>query len=152
MRPRHKWSGAAPDSTQEVSSMKRSSLLAVVGMAAVASSIALAQPPKDSKPTKPGAPGAAQPQMPPGMSEADAKACQDAATPGPKQAFLAQTVGVWAGKSKMWMAPDTEPTTGECTSTITSIMNGLFTKCEVSGDMPGMPGPFNGFGIYGYDN
>src|SRR5690606_38232332 len=24
-------------------------------------------------------------------------------------------------------------------------------KCEITGDMPGM-GPFNGFGIYGYDN
>src|SRR5438132_13047899 len=104
MRPRHKWSGAAPDSTQEVSSMKRSSLLAVVGLAAVASSIALAQPPKDTKPTKPGTPSA-QPQLPPGMSEADVKACTEAATPGPKQAFLAQSVGTWAGKSKTWMAP-----------------------------------------------
>ena len=62
--------------------MKRSSLLAVVGLAAVASSIALAQPPKDTKPTKPGTPSA-QPQLPPGMSEADVKACTEAATPGP---------------------------------------------------------------------
>jgi hypothetical protein len=30
-------------------------------------------------------------------------------------------------------------------------MDGRFTKCEITGDMPGM-GPFNGFGLYGYDN
>ena len=39
----------------------------------------------------------------------------------------------------------------ECKATITSMMDGRFTRCEVEGEMPGM-GPFNGFGIYGYDN
>jgi len=35
--------------------------------------------------------------------------------------------------------------------TIVPLIDGKFTKCEWSGDMPGM-GPFNGLGIYGYDN
>jgi len=49
------------------------------------------------------------------------------------------------------MAPDTEPMTTECTSTITALMDGRYTKCDLAGDMPGM-GPFNGMGITGYDN
>ena len=129
------------------------SILTVVGLAAIAGSIALAQPAKDKKPTTP-APAAAQPgemQLPPGMTKEDMQACMEAGTPGPNHKFLADAVGVWAGKSTMWMTPQAEPMKSECTSTITSIMDGRFTKCESSGDMPGM-GPFNGFGLYGYDN
>ena len=51
----------------------------------------------------------------------------------------------------MWMAAGTEPTLSECTTNVTSIMDGRYIKTEVLGDMPGM-GPFNGFGISGFDN
>ena len=138
----------------------------LVAAITVAGSIALAQsqtPPKDAdKPTAPKAPpstapakhapaGQDAPQLPPGWTEADMQACMEAGTPGEMHALLAQSVGVWNGKSSMWMAPGTEPMTSECVSTISPIMDGRFTKCEIKGEMPGM-GPFNGFGIYGYDN
>jgi Protein of unknown function (DUF1579) len=107
-----------------------------------------AQPPKDTKqPDKP----AGQPTPPPGMSEADMKACIDAATPGPMHDHLARYVGVWNCKTSMWMARDTEPMSGDGTVTITPLLDGRFIKWEISGDCPGM-GPFNGVAINGYDN
>ncbi len=132
------------------------SCFAVVGLAAITASIALAQNPKDSKtghkapPAAPAA-NAPQPQLPPGMSEADMQACMAAATPGPQHEKLAESVGVWSGKTTMWMTPESKPETSECTTTVTAMMDGRFFKCETTGDMPGM-GPFHGFGIYGFDN
>lgn len=117
----------------------RSSILAFSVVVAAAGTFALAQS-KDQ-----------QPQLPPGWTEADMQACMEAGTPGAQHQRLTETVGVWNGKVTMWMTPGAEPAKSECTSTITAIMDGRFTKCEVNGDMPGM-GPFNGFGIYGYDN
>jgi hypothetical protein len=143
--------------------MNRSFGLALVCMTAatVAGSVAFAQSTRDNKP-KPAAPApAAKPstqgaapqthEMPPGMSEADMQACMAAATPGAMHQWLAQSVGTWAGKTTMWHAPGMEPMKSECTSVITPMMDGRFTRCEVNGDMPGM-GPFSGFGIYGFDN
>jgi hypothetical protein len=144
--------------------MNRSSRFALVGIAAVitaSASLAFAQATKDPKPAPPkSTPPAKDPsggaagdhQLPPGMTEEDMKACIEAGTPGPQHEHLAKGVGVWQGKTKMWMTPEmTEPQTSECTSTITAMMDGRFTKCEIEGDMPGM-GPFNGFGLYGFDN
>jgi len=143
--------------------MNCKSLFAVVGLAAIAGSIAFAQPAKESKPapaqpTKPAAPAAKPSGQPeagmPGMTEQqmkDMQACMEAGTPGKEHAELAKCVGTWAGKTKMWMAPEaTEPMTSECTQTCASIMDGRFIKIEVKGDMGGMP--FNGFGITGFDN
>lgn len=95
----------------------------------------------------------AQPEMqlPPGWSEADMQACIIAGTPGEMQAFLAKGAGVWHGKGEMWMAPGTEPMAVEMTTTLTSIMDGRFTRCEIDANWPGM-GPFTGSGVYGYDN
>jgi len=75
----------------------------------------------------------------------------EAGTPGENHQKLAEGLGVWAGKTTMWMAPGTEPMHSECTATATPMMDGRFVKLEMTGEMPGM-GPFNGFGIYGYDN
>ena len=130
--------------------MKRRMSLAIVGLAVISASLAFAQSSKDKKPTPPSS-NSGQPELPPGMSEADAKACMEAGMPGPQHEFLVQSSGVWDGKSTMWMTPEAEPATSECTSTITPMMDGKFTKCEMSGEMPGM-GPFSGFGLYGYDN
>jgi hypothetical protein len=105
-----------------------------------AGSLAVAQAQKDK-----------QPQLPPGWTEADMQACAAAGTPGPQHKFLTDAAGVWQGKSTMWMSPGAEPIRSECTSTITSVMDGRFTKCELSGDVPGM-GPMSGFGLFGYDN
>lgn len=133
--------------------MSRSYRLAALAVVTLAGSVAFAQTGKENKPAAPAAKPAAQAEhaMPEGMTEADMKACMEAGTPGEMHAHLAKGVGVWAGKTKMWMAPGAEPMTSECTTTISSIMDGRFTKCEVAGEMPGM-GPFNGFGLYGFDN
>ncbi len=113
------------------------------------------QAPAGKKPDHPEHPKAgAPPQMPPlppGWTEADMQACAAAAMPGPQHAHLAKGVGTWAMTSRTWMAPGMEPAQSAGSCTITPMFDGRFTKCEMSGDMPGM-GPFNGFGLYGYDN
>jgi hypothetical protein len=136
------------------------SVIAVVGMAM--SSAFAQQPPAKEKDTGYGKPAAAQPdkagaqkgdkqmQPPPGMSEADMQAMMAAATPGPMHAHLQKSVGNWTGKVKMWMAEGAEPQLSDCTTTISSLMDGRFTKCETKGSMGEMP--FQGIGIYGYDN
>lgn len=126
----------------------------IAGLAVVGG--AIAQPAKNTQPATPPAKDKAPAmpgdmQLPPGWTEADMQACVEAGTPGPMHQFLAEGVGTWTGKVKHWMAPGTEPMTSECTSTITSMMDGRFVRCEIAGDMPGM-GPFSGFGIYGFDN
>lgn len=126
--------------------------LAVLGLSALAGSLAIAQPAKDGKPIQK-APAGQPPkdmQLPPGMTPEMAAACEAAATTGPQHEVLAKGVGVWSGKCTMWMAPGVEPVKSECTSTVTSIMDGKFTRCEMVGDMMGMP--FSGLGLYGYDN
>lgn len=123
--------------------------VATLGLAAAVGSVAIANnSPRDAKP-KP----AAQPEMklPPGWTEADMQACVLAGTPGKQHEHLAKDAGVWHGKTTMWMAPGAEPMTSECTSTVTPMMDGRYTKVEMAGEMPGM-GPYNGLGLYGFDN
>jgi hypothetical protein len=126
--------------------LSAAAFLAAVGVATVVGSMAIAGPSKDSTP-------AGQPEMklPPGWTEADMQACMLAGMPGKMHEHLAKGIGVWRGKNTMWMAPGAEPMKTDCTATVTSFMDGRFTKCETTGEMPGM-GPFNGFGIYGFDN
>lgn len=126
-------------------------LVAAIGAVAVVGSLAVAEPAKDAPP----AAAAGKPpemKLPPGWTEADMQACMMAGTPGKMHEILARDVGTWTGKNTMWMGPGTEPMQAESTTTITSIMGGRYTKAEVKGDMPGGMGPFEGFGIYGYDN
>ena len=120
--------------------------VAAVGLAVIGS-LAIADASKDEK-----APASLPPEMklPPGWTMEDMKACILAGTPGKMHEHLTNEAGVWNGKTTMFM-PGTEPATSECVSTITPIMDGRFIKCEIKGDMPGM-GPFEGFGIYGFDN
>lgn len=136
---------------------------AVATLAALAGTVALAQPGQDKKPAppaKPATPAAVKPaapagqpemQLPPGFTMEDMQACIEAGTPGEMHAFLAEGVGTWDGKTKMWMAPGTDPIESTCTTVISSIMDGRYIKCETSGEMPGM-GMFMGSGIYAYDN
>jgi hypothetical protein len=106
---------------------------------------AVADPAKDK------AAGAPEIKPPPGWTEDDMKACMMAGTPGKMHEQLARDVGTWQGKHTMWMYPGAEPMKSECTSVVTSIMDGRYNKVEISGDLPGM-GPFKGFGINGFDN
>lgn len=120
-----------------------------VGVTAVVGSIAFAQDAKDKKAATP--PAGAQ-QLPPGWTAEEMQACMVAGTPGEMHKQLAKSVGTWAGKTQMWMTPDApEPVRGECTQTITSVLDGRYITGDLNGELPGM-GPFKGFGITGFDN
>jgi hypothetical protein len=130
--------------------------LSVAAVLAMCGSLMAQQSP--SKPgDKPAAPGhAAQPagqpefQLPPGWTAEDMAKCEAAGTPGAQHQRLTGDAGVWSGKTKMWMGPNTQAIESTCSSTITPILDGRFVKCEMKGDMMGMP--FNGLGFYGFDN
>lgn len=118
----------------------------IVAAGLVIGSMAIAEPSKESK-----AAGQPEIKLPPGWSEEDMKACMIAGTPGKMHEHLTRGVGKWRGRTTMWMAPDVEPTAGECTSTVTALMDGRYVRIEMSGEMPGM-GPYSGMGLYGFDN
>ena len=120
--------------------------IAVGGLATIAASLAIAADSADAK-------SADQPEMqlPPGWTAEDMQAMITAGTPGKMHERLANDVGTWSCKTKMWMAPGSEPLTCEGKATVTSLMDGRFTKCEMTGEMPGM-GTYVGGGLYGYDN
>jgi hypothetical protein len=118
-----------------------------VGLAVIGS-LAIADAKKDDKKS---AELPADFKLPPGWTLEDMQACMLAGTPGEMHKELAKDVGVWNGKTTMWMGPGGEAMKSECVSTITPIMDGRYIKCEIKGDMPGM-GPFDGFGLYGFDN
>jgi hypothetical protein len=121
-------------------------VISAIALIVFARSVAADEAPKDSKPA-----AAPEFKLPPGWTEADMQACVLASTPGRMHERLAKTIGKWEGKNTMWMYPGADPIKTDCSSTVTAIMDGRFTKCEMAGDMPGM-GPFQGLGIYGYDN
>ena len=130
--------------------------LAIVGLVCIDSSGALAQGTKETAKPATKAPAVqppkdAKPALPPGMTESDMQACMEAATPGAMHSHLAEAVGVWEGKETMWMTPEAEPAKCDCTATVATLFDGRYTKCEITGDIPGM-GPFTGIGLYGYDN
>lgn len=135
--------------------MFRGSLITVAGLAAIAGSIAWAQPARDTKPatpTPPAAPAAAgQPEMTDQQMK-DMQACMEAATPGPMHSWLAESVGTWAGKTRMWMAPGAPAMESDCVNTITAVLDGRFVRCEISGEMPDGMGMFFGSGVAGFDN
>lgn len=132
--------------------MKRrfATTLAGLGVVAVAVGVAFAQGAGDRKPQTP-SPPAGEMELPPGMTMEEMMACVEAGTPGEVHAWLAESVGVWRGKSTMWMTPEADPVYSECVSTITSVMDGRYLQCEMEGEIPGM-GPFRGLGLMGYDN
>jgi hypothetical protein len=123
-----------------------SALVVALGLTAVWASLAQADPAKDAKP-------AASPEfkLPPGWTMEDLQACMMAGTPGEKQKQLAKEIGDWKGQSTMWMAPGADPIKTECSSKVTSLMDGRYVKIEFAGEMPGM-GPYTGLGVVAYDN
>lgn len=144
--------------------MNRSTIARTTGilaLAALAGTFALAQnqPVKDLKPVKDALnklpiktpENMPELKLPPGWTTEDMQACMIAGTPGKMHEFLAKGAGTWKGTCQMWMAPGTEAASTEMTSVITSVMDGRYTTCQTSCDMPGM-GPFTGSGTYGYDN
>jgi hypothetical protein len=131
--------------------MKRTRIIvlvcvAVLGLVALAGSLAVADPSKDAT-----AGAATELKLPPGWTLEDMKACMMAGTPGKQHEHLVESAGEWRGQTTMWHGPGSEPMHSECTSTEKPMMDGRFLKAEIEGEMPGM-GPYNGLGLYGFDN
>lgn len=121
-------------------------LVFAVGLSAAAVvSIAQADPAKDK------AAGVPDVKLPKGMTLEDMEAFMKAATPGKQHKNLQKDLGKWTGKQTLWMSPESDPTTSECTSTVTPVMDGRFVKVEFAGEIPGM-GPYTGLGYVGFDN
>lgn len=141
--------------------MKCPLCIVIVGAAVVSASIAVAQSSRENpKPSAANPQAQTMPEMPPpppGWTAEEwgacMQACMEAGTPGENHALLAKSVGVWKGKTTTWMGPGAPPTDGECTTVITSILDGRFTKADITSTCDAMPGMiFNGIGTYGYDN
>jgi Protein of unknown function (DUF1579) len=77
-------------------------------------------------------------------------AMEKAATPGPEHKALADQVGTWTAKSKMWMEPGKPPTEAQGTEEVKSVLGGRFIELHFNGNMMGKP--FEGMGHEGYDN
>lgn len=126
---------------------------ALAGLAAIAGSIAIAQPEKDARKGTPVAP-AGQPNvnLPPGWNPEDMQAMATAATLGEMHEHLKKTIGVWQGKSKMWAGPgETESMDSDGTWTVTSVFDGRYIRADMATELPGL-GAYKGIGYYGYDN
>ena len=91
----------------------------------------------------------------PQMSEEEAKmweAITKAGTPGEHHKHLEPLVGTWKVHSRYRMSPEAE--WGESTGTgkFEWIMDGRYILEHIEATMEGMPLPFRGLGILGYDN
>ena len=92
------------------------------------------------------------PAMDPQM-KAFMEACMKAGTPGTEHKLIQSMAGTWDFSMTHWMAPDSPPMVDKGTSIIKPLFDGRYVQEEVAGTsvMPGMPGPFRGLGISGYD-
>lgn len=80
------------------------------------------------------------------MMEAMAKA----STPGDQHKKLAAMAGTWDVKLKMWMKPGEPPTESTGTATRSSVLGGRYLEEKFDGTFMGQP--FQGQGLFGYDN
>ena len=72
------------------------------------------------------------------------------ATPGEGHKFLQKQVGEWEVVSKMWEKPGQEPQITKGPGIGKMIMGGRYLEMSYKGTMMGMP--FEGLGLYAYDN
>jgi hypothetical protein len=73
-----------------------------------------------------------------------------AATPGPHHEMIKKMVGEWTCAVHFKMDAKSPMQESQSSATITSLMDGRYAQETSTGQMMGMP--FNGMGIYGYDN
>lgn len=92
---------------------------------------------------------AQEPQMSPEQAAMMA-AWEQAMTPGPQHAGLAEMAGPWKFTNKMWEDPAADPTIVEGTAVRTMILGGRVLEERVSSEFMGKP--FEGLGHTGYDN
>lgn len=118
--------------------------VAAIGVVSMVRPFAIADAPKESA-------GTPEFKLPPGWSVEEMQRCMIASMPGDNHKRLTESVGTWKGKSTMWMAPGAEPMVSDCTATVASILEGKFTKWEMTGEMAGM-GKYLCLGTHGFDN
>jgi hypothetical protein len=86
-----------------------------------------------------------------GMDEkAMMEAWMKASTPGEPHQQLAKQVGSWTTAVKFWMAPNAPAQESTGSSDMKSILGGRFIEENSKGTFMGQP--FEGVGIFGYDN
>jgi len=73
-----------------------------------------------------------------------------AATPGAPHEVLKKMAGEWSCTVKYKMDPAQDWQQATSTATITALMDGRYIQEVATGEMMGQP--FNGMGLYGYDN
>ena len=71
-------------------------------------------------------------------------------TPGPEHKMLAKMTGDWNFDMKMWMDPNSSPTTSSGTSTFEMILGGRYQMSHHKGMFMNMP--FEGENLIGFDN
>lgn len=71
-------------------------------------------------------------------------------TPGEMHKWLSTQDGEWTSEVTMWMDPAAPPVKSTATSYNKMILGGRYQESSFKGDMMGMP--FEGRGIFGYDN
>jgi hypothetical protein len=76
---------------------------------------------------------------------------QEAATPGPQHAMMAESAGTYKLTVKSWYVPGGEPEVSEATAEREMMMGGRYMKETVEGSM-GEGQTFKGMGLAGYDN
>ena len=75
---------------------------------------------------------------------------QEYSTPNANHELLKSLAGSWKANVKFWMDPKGEPQESDGTSTSQMVLDGHFLEQTYKGSMMGKP--FEGRGIYGYDN
>lgn len=75
---------------------------------------------------------------------------QEYSTPNEHHEFLKSLAGSWQANVKFWMDPKGEAQESEGTSEAGMILGGRFLEQKFNGTFMGQP--FEGRGIYGYDN
>lgn len=93
---------------------------------------------------------AADAPKPSGDEQAMMDKMMKAAAPGPQHAMMAKLAGDWDCLVKFQMDPSKPMQEEKSTATITTLMDGRYVQELSTGQMMGMP--FQGMGIYGYDN
>ncbi|MDP2654120.1 MAG: DUF1579 domain-containing protein [Candidatus Omnitrophota bacterium] len=125
--------------------MKKFFLLSLTWSIALAAGILFASPARaEEKP-----PAAASTEKA-GMDETMMAKWQEYSTPAEGHKALEQFVGKWDHTVKWWMKPNSEPEVSTGQSEIQWMLSGRFLKHEATGTSMGQP--FEGLGIYGYDN
>jgi hypothetical protein len=86
----------------------------------------------------------------PEQMEAAQKAWMEYMTLSSTHKHMAKSAGEWISLSKMWQAPNTEPTEWEGTNTSEMILGNRYMKSVLKGEIMGMA--FEGLEIVGFDN